>query len=271
MEDLIAIFFVLALSGALAGFLAGLLGIGGGIVMVPVLFLSFQSLGVSDPWLMHQAVATSLGIIVPTAFFSARAHYRERAIIMDIIRPWGPWIIFGAAFGAAVGGHLDSGQLILFFAAVAGLMGIKLLLPLENKVVSKGLPGRKTGGVLAVLIGAASTLMGIGGATLSVPVMTLFSVPIKKAIGTASLLGLMIAVPATIGYIWQGFGEAGLLPYSLGFVNLIGVAVVAPASSIMAPIGARTAHRLPRRVLSVVFGLFLIAASLRMAYPVLGL
>ena len=269
MEDLIVILAVLALSGALAGFLAGLLGIGGGVVMVPVLYLSFQYLGASDTWLMHQAVATSLGIIIPTAFFSARAHNKAGAIVMELVKPWTPWIIFGAVFGAAIASSLQSGQLVLFFAVIATLMGVKLLLPLEGKVASTTLPGKVSGGVIAAFIGSASTLMGIGGATLSVPAMTLFGIPIKKAIGTASLIGLIIAVPATIGYIWQGFGEADILPYSFGFVNLIGVLVVAPVSSVVAPFGARTAHRLPRRTLSVLFGLFLIAAAGNMAYPML--
>lgn len=271
MEDLIVIFGVLALSGALAGFLAGLLGIGGGIVMVPVLYLTFQYLGVGETWLMHQAVATSLGIIIPTAFFSARAHNKAGAIVKEIIRPWTPWIIFGAVFGALVASSLGSGQLVLFFAVIAILMGVKLLLPLEGKVISDKLPGKVMGGIIAAFIGSASALMGIGGATLSVPTMTLFGIPIKKAIGTASLIGLIIAIPATIGYVWQGFGEADVLPYSLGFVNLVGVLVVAPVSSVMAPFGARTAHRLSRRTLSVLFGLFLIAAALRMAYPMLGI
>jgi len=270
VDSLYFILMVLVISGAVAGFLAGLLGIGGGIVMVPVLYVAFGIIGVPEVWHMHLTVATSLGIVIPTAFFSARAHRKKAAILGKIIRAWMPFVIAGTVFGVVLAGYLKSSDMVLIFAVIAFLMGIKLILPLEDKVVSKEFPSKPLGGLLATIIGAASSLMGIGGATLSVPTMTLFNVPIHKAVGTASLLGLIIAIPATIGYIWQGVGASGLPPYSLGFVNLVGVAVVAPVSSLMAPIGVKTAHLLSHRVLSIIFGLFLIIAAGRMAFPLIG-
>lgn len=270
MEELIPILLVLAVAGAVAGFLAGLLGIGGGIVMVPALYLAFGALGAPEVWHMHLTIATSLGIVIPTTFFSARAHKKKGAIIGQIVKAWSPFLILGSVFGAGLAIHLKSAELVMFFAAIAGLMGIKLILPLEKKVLSDHPPKKPFSILLATFIGAASSLMGIGGATLSVPTMTLFSVPIHKAVGTAALLGLIIAIPATIGYVWQGWGVEGLPRYSLGFVNLAAVAVVAPVSSLMAPVGAHLAHKLPKRALSVVFGLFLIAAAIHMAYPVLA-
>jgi len=270
MEQIIEIVVAMAISGAVAGFMAGLLGIGGGIVMVPVLYAAFGVVGVPEAWHMHLTVATSLAIVIPTAYFSSREHRKKGAIREDIIRSWTPFVIAGAVFGTVLAGSLKSAELVLFFAAIAFFMGIKMILPLEDKIVSKTPPKKPLSLVLGTAIGAASSLMGIGGATISVPTMTLFNVPIHKAVGTASLLGLIIAIPATLGYIWLGWGVEGLPAYSIGYVNLIGVLVVAPLTSVMAPLGARVAHLLPRRTLSIIFGLFLIVAAWRMAFPILG-
>ena len=270
MENLELIIVAMAISGAVAGFLAGLLGIGGGIIMVPVLYTAFGMIGVPEAWHMHLTVGTSLGIIIPTAYFSARAHRKKGAIMGDIVRSWTPFLIAGAVFGAVVAGNLKSAHLVLFFAIIAFLMGIKMILPLEDKVLSQKPPEKPLKFVLATFIGAASSLMGIGGATLSVPTMTLFNVPIHKAVGTASMLGLIIAIPATTGYVWNGWEVEGLPAYSFGFVNLAGVLIVAPLSALFAPLGVRVAHLLPRRVLSVIFGLFLVIAAWRMAFPLFG-
>lgn len=270
MENLELIIVAMAIAGAVAGFLAGLLGIGGGIIMVPALYIAFGVIGAPEAWHMHLTVATSLGIIIPTAYFSARAHRKKGAVMADIVRPWTPYLIAGAVFGAVLAGYLKSAHLVLFFAIIALLMGIKMILPLEDKVLSRKPPKKPLSVLLATFIGTASSLMGIGGATLSVPAMTLFNVPIHKAVGTASMLGLIIAIPATIAYVWNGWGVAGLPAYSLGFVNLAGVLIVAPLSSLFAPLGAAVAYRLPRRVLSVIFGLFLVIAAWRMAFPLLS-
>ncbi len=267
MEDPYTILLAMAISGAVAGFLAGLLGIGGGIIMVPVLYTAFGVIGAPEAWHMHLTVGTSLGIIIPTAYFSARSHRKKGAIMADIVRSWTPFLIAGAVFGAVVAGYLKSAELVLFFAIIALLMGIKMILPLENKILSEKPPKKPFSILLATFIGAASSLMGIGGATLNVPTLTLFNVPIHKAVGTASMLGLIIAIPATIAYVWNGWGLEGLPAYSFGFVNLAGILIVAPLSSLFAPLGAAPAHRLPRRVLSVIFGLFLIIAAWRMGFP----
>ena len=142
MEDLILILIAMALSGAVAGFLAGLMGIGGGIVMVPVLFTAFGLIGAPEASLMHLSVATSLGIIIPTAFFSSRAHNKRGAVLKDIARTWIPWLVAGAVLGTVLAAHLKSDALAMFFAVMAALMGLKLLLPLDDKVISKSFPGR---------------------------------------------------------------------------------------------------------------------------------
>jgi len=233
MEQIIEIVLAMAVSGAVAGFMAGLLGIGGGIVMVPVLYAAFSIVGAPEAWHMHLTVATSLAIVIPTAFFSAREHRKKDAIREDIIKSWWPFIVAGAVFGAFIAGSLKSAELVLFFAVIAFLMGIKMILPLEDKILSESPPRKPFSLILGAVIGAASSLMGIGGATLSVPAMTLFNVPIHKAVGTASLLGLVIAIPATLGYIWQGWGVEGLPAYSLGYVNLIGVLAEAGRCSLL--------------------------------------
>ena len=269
MEHLIPLIAIMAGAGALAGFLAGLLGIGGGIVMVPALYFAFGVVGVAEAWHMHMAVGTSLAIIIPTAISSARSHYRRDAVDLVIIRRWALWLIVSAFLGGGLAGNLSSGTLTLFFAVMAFLMGVKLLLPFEDRPLTKEVPGSVVSGLVAFFIGGASSLMGIGGATFSVPTMTLFNVPIHRAVGTASLIGLFIALPATLGYLVEGIGIDGRPPYSFGFVNLAAVAVVAPITALMAPLGVRAAHALPRRILSVVFGLFLVGTGIRLGLEAL--
>ncbi len=269
MDNIYLILLVLAASGAIGGFLAGVMGIGGGIILVPVFYTIFSFYGINPDILMHMAVATSLGVIIPTAISSARAQNKRGAINFEVIKGWGPYLMIGAVAASLYSANLKSDVLALFFAVMAFIMGVKLFLPLDHKVISKTLPGRAFGGILSLFIGAAASLMGIGGATFSVPAMTLFSMPIHKAVGTASLLGLMVAIPGVIGFVISGQGAAGLPDYSLGFVNLLAVAIVAPVSVLVAPLGVATSHKLPKRTLSLVFGGFLIIAATRMAFPVL--
>jgi uncharacterized membrane protein YfcA len=270
MEDLLPIVLAMLASGLLAGFLAGLLGIGGGIVTVPILFTAFGLVGAPAALQMHLTVATSLAIIVPTAIFSARSHAARDAVSLDILKSWGPWIALGAVAGAWGASLLDTGALMGFFAVMAFLMGLKLFLPLDHKVIGDQPPRGIFGAVTGGLIGLFSSLMGIGGATFSVPVMTLYGMAMHRAVGTAAVLGLVISLPATLGYVAGGYGQPGLPPWSLGYVNLAGVLIIAPAAMAMAPLGVALAHRLPHRRLSLLFGLFLFIAAGRMALPLLG-
>jgi uncharacterized protein len=267
MSELFPVLLVMALSGALAGFLAGLMGIGGGIVTVPVLYYALGILGVPAAHHMQITVATSLAIIVPTAIFSARAHHRKGAVDLAIVKSWAPWVGIGAVAGVFLAAHMKNDALVFFFAVIAAIMGLKLLLPFDERVIGKTIPAGQTGRNMGLAIGGFSSMMGIGGATFSVPLMTLYAVPIHRAVGTASLLGLIIAVPASIGYIWSGLGNPLLPTFSLGYVNLVGVAVIAPLSSAMAPVGALVAHRTPRRLLSIIFGVFLLLTAFRMGLP----
>ncbi len=270
VEDLIPIFAALAASGLVAGFLAGLMGIGGGIVTVPILYFAFGLMDVPEEVRMHLTVATSLAAIVPTAIFSSRAHARRAALDLALVRSWGPAIGLGAIIGAITASYISTAGLVIFFAVMAFLMGLKMILPLEDKVAAAGPPAGLVGQGLAGGLGFVSSLMGIGGATFSVPTMTLCNFPIHRAVGTAALLGLFISLPAALSYIWAGWGEVSGPGWTLGYVNLVGVIIIAPLSSAMAPFGAAAAHRMSPRLLSAVFGIFLILAGWRMAWPFLG-
>lgn len=270
MENIFVLLLVLAISGAVAGCMAGLLGIGGGIVLVPVLYALYTHMALPSVHVMQITVATSLAIMVPTAFFSSWEHNKAAAIDFVLIKSWGVAIFLGAACGAALGSKLSSGALTLIFSVMACLMGLKLILPLENKILAQTYPKGFWGNVLGWGVGIISGLMGIGGATFCVPLLTFLNVPIHRAVGTASAVGLIIAVPGALGYLAGGLIK-GVASFSLlGFVHWPAVVIISPVAAFCAPLGARLAHRLPRRTLSVMFGLFLMVAALRMAYPTIA-
>jgi len=252
------------LAGAIGGVLAGLLGVGGGIVIVPVLEAALAFVGVDPSVRMHIAVATSLATIIPTSISSARAHYRRDSIDFNVIRYWSPWIVVGAAVGIGIAANVGAEFLAAVFAIVALTVAIKMALPLDDKSLANDIPRGVFGPAIPVGIGTVSTLMGIGGGTLSVTAMTLSNKPIHLAVGTASLFGLVIALPATLGYIISGWDNALLPAASLGYVNVLGFAVISPATVLFAPLGAKIAHALPRRRLSILFGIFLFIVAVRM-------
>lgn len=255
-------------AGAAGGLLAGLLGVGGGIVIVPALDLALTLAGVDPAVALHVAVATSMATIVPTSISSSRSHARRGAIDAEVIRRWSLPIVAGALAGSLLAASVDARVLAAVFGVVALLAAIKMLLPLDGLVLRPGLPGGLAGAGIPASIGAVSAMMGIGGGTLTVPAMTLCGEPVHKAVGTAALLGLWISVPATIGYLVAGDAGDVLPPWTVGYVSLPGFAVVAPVAWLIAPLGAWLAHVLDRRWLSAAFGAFLLLVSLRMLYRV---
>ena len=256
-------------TGVVGGLLAGLLGVGGGIVIVPVLFVALEILAIDPSIRMHIAVATSLATIVPTSISSARSHHRHGAVDTDLARRWSVPILVGAIVGVLVASKVESQVLTAVFAVVALLVAAKMLLPLEDYALADRVPDGTGASVIPFGIGAVSTMMGLGGGVLGVPILTLCSHPIHLAVGTAALFGLIISVPATAGFVWAGWGNPLLPAASVGYVNLLGVVLIAPLTVIMAPLGARIAHRISRRRLSMLFGLFLLAASMRLLYSLL--
>lgn len=252
-------------AGLLSGVIAGMLGVGGGIVLVPVLEWALSLAGISGDLSIRIAVATSLATIIPTAIASSRAHARRDAIDREVIRAWSVPIVAGACLGAWLATQLDGTLLRAVFSVMALVVAVKLLLPLDHVVLRQSLPVGGLAKVIPLLIGCVSTLMGIGGGSLSVPVMTLCNQSMHRAVGTASLIGLWIAVPATLALMLAD-PKQPMPPLTVGYVNLLGFAVIAPVTWLAAPLGVRLAHRLQRRQLSLIFGLFLLLMALRMAW-----
>lgn len=267
---LLAMISGIVMIAAIAGLLAGLLGIGGGIVLVPGLLMLFQTLGFDGDKVMHVALGTSLAVIIPTGFSSTRAHWRRESVRKDLLKTIGPGIIFGVLCGTLLADQLDSASLIIIFAVAILFLALFMISPTDKIISLSNIPKQPTPFVAGAGIGTLSALMGIGGATISVPFMTLCRVPIHQAIGTASALGLIIAIPATIGYILTGLGEMGKPPLSFGYINVMAWALIVPISVLCAPLGASLAHKLPVRLLKHVFAAFMMIVAIRMIYGIMA-
>lgn len=266
MEHWLILGAAMLATGLVGGVLAGLFGIGGGIVIVPVLELTLGYIGVDAAIRMHVAVATSLATIIPTSLSSARAHHSRQAVNMQIVRRWSPFVLAGALAGAWFASMLHSRVLAAIFATLACLMALKMLLMPSSRNLTNDLPGGPLMPLIPTAIGCLSSMMGIGGGTFSVMTLTLFNQPIHRAVGTAALLGLAISLPGTIGFIVSGWNDARVPPGSLGYVSLIGFALIAPATSLAAPLGARLAHSFSEKKLSILFGAFLLLAAARLFF-----
>ncbi len=262
--------FIVALlcTGAVAGVLAGLLGVGGGIVIVPVLYNLFPLLGIQDTVLMHLAVGTSLATIIPTAIMSARSHHKKGAVDVELLKTWGPMIFIGVLVGGYLGANAKGWMLTLVFAVIAILVSLNMAFKKENMHLAEKLPTGPLRALLGFIIGGFSVVMGIGGGTLSVPILTAFNYPIRRAVGTASAIGFIIAVPGTISFILSGIGHADLPPGSYGYLNLFGFACIVPATMLMAPVGSKIAHTINPSMLRKAFAFFLFVTSMRMFYSV---
>jgi uncharacterized membrane protein YfcA len=251
-------------TGVVAGILAGLLGVGGGIVIVPMLEFALGIAGVDPSIRMHIAVATSLATIIPTSISSSRAHFKRQSVDVDLARNWALWIFIGALAGTWLASQFHSRVLSGIFATVAFLVAFKMMMPMDNKVLTRGVPRGVAMAPVPTLIGLVSSMMGIGGGSLSVPVLSALGEPIHRAVGTAALFGLFIAVPGTLGFMITGYGNPLLPAGSIGFVNVIGLALIAPTTVLAAPFGARLAHSMSQRQLTLLFGSFLLIVAVRM-------
>ncbi len=267
--EILPLIGILAATGLIAGFVAGMLGVGGGIVTVPVLEYSLRFAHVPEEYRMHVAVATSLAAIIPTAISSARSHHARGAVDWELAKRWAAPMLLGSLSGSLLASHAPLSVLAGIFGGVALLIAAKMLLPLDHLRVSQAPPRGIGGGALAALIGGVSATMGIGGGTLAVPTLTLCGYPIHRAVGTAAFFGLVISVPGTAGYLLAT--PATELPWlTVGFVSLAGLALIGPGSMLTATLGARAAHALSRRRLSQAFGLFLLLVASRMLYRALA-
>jgi uncharacterized membrane protein YfcA len=259
-------------AGIVAGLLGGLFGIGGGAVIVPVLFETFRLLDVPETVRMQLCIGTSLAIIVPTAMRSYRQHKMHGAVLGDVLHRWTVPCVAGVAAGSALAALAPPATFKLAFVLVAGLIAAKLFWGSERLLLARELPGPAAMNVYGFAIGLASSLMGIAGGSLAVMVLTFYDKPIRSAIATGAGLGVPITLAGTIGYILAGLPHQAVLPpLSIGFVSIPGVALIAPLSSWIAPFGARLAHKLRPRTLEIAFAAFLLLAAARFLASVFGL
>jgi uncharacterized protein len=256
-------------AGVVAGLLAGLFGIGGGAVLVPVFFQTYGLLGIDEAVRMHVSVGTSLAIIVPTSMRSFAAHYKKGAVDMALIKAFILPVLAGVVVASSIAASISSEGLRLIFAAIALAVALKMFLDRPSWRLGSDLPGRIGTSIAGVLIGLISALMGIGGGVLNNSFMTLYSRPIHQAVATSAGVGVLISIPGMIGYIWAGWGAAGLPPFSTGFINWVTVALIIPVTLLVAPYGAKLAHQWPKRRLEVGFGLFLVFVAARFVWSLL--
>lgn len=249
--------------GATVGFLAGLLGIGGGMVMVPMLVFVFTAKGFAAEHMMHLALATALATIAFTSLSSVRAHHRRAGVDWPVARAMAPGIVAGSLASALAAGFIPTRPLAVFFTGFLFYAAAQMFVEIKPRA-ARQLPGRAGLFAAGAGIGAISSILAAGGAFLSIPFLAWCNMPLKRAIGTAAANGFPIAVAGTVGYVLQGMRVHGLPEWSLGYVYLPALALVVAASMPMAPLGARLAYRLPVRRLRVVFALTLFALGLRM-------
>lgn len=247
-------------AGVVAGLAAGLFGIGGGFVVVPALFAVLPLIGAEQAELAHVAIGTSLATIVATSLRSVQAHARRDAVDFDVLRAWAPWIVGGVAAGVLLASRVSGHGLALIFGGGVSLMALHFLFPLlAGRQVAERMPSGAARAGIAGGLGAFSSLLGIGGGTIAIIVMTLCGKSIHRAIATAAGVGFIIALPGMIGFAIIGIGAHGLPMGSLGFVNVPAALVITSTSILTAPWGAAAAHRLSPAVLGRVFGLYLLA------------
>ncbi|ARO14683.1 transmembrane protein [Ketogulonicigenium robustum] len=256
----------LVIAGALSGLLAGLFGIGGGAIAVPVLYEIFRLLGIDPTVAMPLAVGTSLAIIVPTSFTSARGHYQRGTLDLRIIRLWAFPVVIGVVLGAAIARIASPAVFQIVFIVVASVNAVKMLTGGGGWQIAQSLPGKAVMRVYGFIIGVLSSLMGIGGGTITNLVLTLYGIDIRRAISTAAGVGTLIALPGAIGYMIAGWGKPGLPPDAIGYVSTLAFLITIPTTVLVTPLGVRLAHTLPRRTLEVAFGVFLLLVSSRFVF-----
>jgi len=260
---------LLLAGGAFAGILSGLFGVGGGGVLVPVLYDLFGLLGAAPGVRMHLAIGTAFAVIIPTTFRAARAHYGRGAVDLAILKTLGPAASAGVVIGTLAAKSSGDDVIKIIWVIAAALLSLIYLFRKESWRLAPDMPSLGVQIPVGAGIGFLSTMMGVGGATYITPFLQLYGRPIHQAIGTAAGCTTFVAVPAVIGYAWAGWHAAGLPPYSLGYVSLIGAAAVIPASVLTAPLGVRLAHGLPRRKLEIAFAAFLALVALRFVFALI--
>jgi uncharacterized membrane protein YfcA len=260
----ISTFLALVGTGVFAGVLAGLLGVGGGIVIVPVLFFLFQSFGVSSESAMLVATATSLATIVPTSINSIRSHNQKGNVDFALLKRWGVFILIGVMGGSWLVTRVDGTILTMMFGVIAVLSALNMLFRTGKSALYQKFPGKAGQAVMSTSIGFFSSMVGIGGGTISVPLLTLYSYPTHKAVGTAAAIGLIISLPATLTMLTLGSTPSDAPAGTFGLVNLFGFLCIVPLTVLFAPVGVSLAAKLDAVKLKRIFSLVLLLTGLRM-------
>jgi uncharacterized membrane protein YfcA len=264
LNELLWLALAIIVGGVITGLLAGLFGIGGGAVIVPVLYEVFRILEVPDAVRMQLCVGTSLAIIVPTTIQSYLTHRAKGLVVPGVLRLWALPAVLGVVCGAAIAYFAPAAVFKIAFVVIATFIATKFLFAGDRWNLGTDLPGPVPMRLYGFIIGLSSSLMGVSGGSLSNIALTLYGKSIHQAVATSAGLGVPITIVGTLGYVLAGLHDGALLPpFSLGFVSLIGVAIMAPVSSLAAPYGARLAHRLSRRTLEIAFSSFLLLISAR--------
>jgi uncharacterized protein len=264
LHEILWLAAALLVGGLLSGVLAGVFGVSGGSVIVPVLFEGFRVLGVPEDVRMQLCLGTSLAIVVPTTIRSYLAHRAKGVVVPGVVRQWALPSIIGVACSSVIAAFAPAAVMTVAFVVVASFIAIKLLFASDRWNLGADLPGRLPMTLYGFAIGFCGSLMGVSGGAISTIVLTLYGKPIHNAVATSSGVAVPVAIAGSIGFMLAGLPhQAQLPPLSLGFVSLIGLAVVAPLASLVAPYGAHLAHRLSRRTLEIAFGSFLLLVSLR--------
>ena len=264
INEIINLLVVLSIAASVAGFMAGLLGVGGGIIMVPALYYAFTVLDFDIATRMHLSVGTSLAIIIPTSVISSKTHMEYDAVDFNLVKSFGIFIVLGVIGGTFLAVNLKTSTFVLFFSVMAFIVGLFFIFFREKAVENPKKIKDSIKNISGIIVGFISVLLGIGGGSLMVPFMRTFGYDIRKSIGTASAIGFLIALSGTITMITGGKIAANInTPFSIGYINLLGFIVFVPVTMLMARIGAKAVYKLDKKLLSKIFGTFLIAVSIR--------
>ena len=270
-STLLTIAALLAAAGAVTGVLAGLFGVGGGTITVPILFYVFGLLGLPDGVAMPLAVGTSLAIIIPTSIKSARGHYAKGAVDVALVKSWALPVITGVVLGAIIARYAEAWVFQIVFVAVAASNAVKLLFGGSKWRIADDMPKGPLSLFYGWLVGLASSLMGIGGGAIANLIFTLHNKPIHNAVATSAALGVLISIPGAAGYVIAGWGKAGLPTDALGYVSLLAFALLVPTTLLTTGLGVKIAHSLTKRQLEIAFGSYLALVSLRFVLRLLGI
>jgi uncharacterized membrane protein YfcA len=273
MDDLIALLPLaagLALTGAISGVLAGLLGIGGGAILVPALAFALEAMGYGDDLVQHVAVGTSLAIIIPTGISSALSHRSRDAVDIRVLKLWAPVIVLSTFVGGLMAGWFSGDTLRIVFGVMAFFIAANIILPFQQRLIGHLAASALTHRIFAALVGYVSALMGVGGGALSVPTIAALGATMHRAVGTGAAIGVFIAISGALGYVVSGWGVPGLPPLSLGYVNLPALVLIGILAAATAPLGAALAHRLEQKTLKRVFAVFLLLVGTNMIWKAMA-